>query len=217
MSTELLAVASQRFWCCGWTWRISSAHHFNNKTRCFHCHLWLFGEWFISKFSDVLLFFQSNNGPCPAPAGRHESDPFSILLFSRRKRFPWRWFFFFIILFILTLCSRSEGSRSSELNQLETWSSHKPGRTLSKWAFTQPFPFDRTLFSAVKKKKRGGGSCEGKKIPLELQRFSHTLLNLPPTFVKELKGINRKEFLCGGIYLRDSGNICCKSESKLPT
>lgn len=160
--------------------------------------------------------YQSNNGPFPAPAGRHESDPFSILLFSRRKRFPWRWFFFFILfLFLLSVLAAKEVVPQS-------WTSLKHGAFISLEERYQSGVLHSVFHSIAHcfwwwKKKKGKKSCEGKKIPLELQRFSHTLLNLPPTFVKELKGINRKEFLCWGIYLRDSGNICCKSESKLPT
>lgn len=145
----------------------------------------------------LLLFFLPFINQIMGPS-RPQRDGMSQILFlfyflAEEKGFLEGDFFFYSF-FIFTLCSRSEGSRSSELNQLETWSFHKPGRTLSKWGFAQRFPFDRTLFLVVKKK--GKKSCEGKKIPLELQRFSHTLLNLPPTFVKELKGINRKEFLC---------------------
>lgn len=66
--------------------------------------------------------------------------------------------------------------------------------------------FDRTLFFGGKrekgKKKKEKRTCEGKKKKKNpagsLEGLSHTLLNLPRTFVRELKGINRRNPSVGG-------------------
>lgn len=49
------------------------------------------------------------------------------------------------------------------------------------------------------------------KIPLETAGFSHTLFNLPQTFVKELKGINWRNFS----IVRCVGKMCCKRKIKV--
>lgn len=101
---------------------------------------------------------------------------FTFLVGGReKKRFPLRW--------IYTLCSCSEGTRVSKSNQLETF-------------YTVPFMSPEEHYQSVFTVFISISHCFllersfGGKVPLEITRFSHTLLNLPQTFVKELKGIN---------------------------
>lgn len=73
------------------------------------------------------------------------------------------------------------GKRVSQLNQLELFYSVP---------FMSPEEHYQSVFIlpriAFAERSFGG------KIPLETAGFSHSLFNLPQTFVKELKGINRR-------------------------
>lgn len=112
----------------------------------------------------------------------HEAYPFLFYFFSLEKKKRWgvggsvplRW---------ISLLSQR---RNLRLKVEPAWkvlncNFHEPRKTLSKWFL--PFLFYPTLFFSLKRSFGG-------KIPLETAGFSHTLLNFPQTFVKELKGIN---------------------------
>lgn len=103
--------------------------------------------------------------------------------------------------FFYSSCSEDVGF--SELNQLQACSFHKPGRTLSKWSFAHVFRSHVVFFFGgereKREKKKEKRTCEGKKNPTgSWEGFSRTLFNLPGTFVKELKGINRRNPSVGG-------------------
>lgn len=118
--------------------------------------------------SRVVIFGSINLMAGPALLELHESDPFL--------------FYFKVNFYSLFLQWRSSCLKVKPAWNVSRCTFHEPRRTLSKWVFI----LSHIVLFFLLKRSFGG------KVPLETTRFSHTLLNLPQTFVKELKGINRR-------------------------
>lgn len=116
------------------------------------------------------------------PDSNHTSQNFLYFTFLSRKK-GYRSVEF-------ALCSCNEGTRVSKLNHLEMF-------------YNVPFMSPQELYQSTSHRLYSILYCFCRTEPLEvkshwkLQEFRRALLNLPQTFVEELKGINRRNSSVG--------------------